>query len=95
VQKHINVLEAQAVFDFLRAFAKNMNNHKQKKLCLIDSQAALGVLTKGRSSSHQLNFVLRRLAAVSRASRISLMYGWVPSEGNPADGPSRWATKKQ
>jgi hypothetical protein len=95
VAKHINVLEAQAVFDFLRAFAKNMNNHRQKKLCLIDSQAALGVLTKGRSSSHQLNFVLRRLAAVSRASRISLMYGWVPSEGNPADGPSRWATKKQ
>jgi hypothetical protein len=90
-ESHINKLEAQALFDFLRSYIKNPTTHNSRMLFLLDSQAALGVLTKGRSSSKQLNSVMQRIAAVLRGCNIQPLFAWVPSDGNPADGPSRWA----
>ena len=88
---HINVLETQAVFDCLRHVAKHPRHHDSRRLVLVDSQVALGLLTKGRSSSRRINQILVRLAAVAKASNIMAFYGWVPSKANPADGPSRWS----
>ena len=90
-ENHINILEAQAVFDFMRSAIKSPSCHDVRKLFLVDSQAALGVLTKGRSGSRRLNAVLQRIAAVVRGCNVVPLYAWVPSAGNPADGPSRWA----
>ena len=92
---HINVLETQALFDAIRRLAKNPRTQSTRRLCLTDSQAALGVLTKGRSSSRRLNFVLLRLAGLLRATDMQLFYAWAPSKANPADGPSRWAIKRK
>ena len=55
----------------------------------IDSQVALAVRTKGRSSSQKLNRVLRRHAALPIASGNVPYYGRVRTETDPADFPSR------
>ena len=93
-QQHINVLEATAVLDFLRSHLKLPKHHGKRKLFLLDSQAAIGALTKGRSSSNNLNQVLLRIAAISGFANFRAFYGWVPSKGNPADGPSRWKRRR-
>ena len=54
-QQHINVLEATAVLDFLRSHLKLPKHHGKRKLFLLDSQAAIGALTRGRSFSNNLN----------------------------------------
>jgi hypothetical protein len=50
---------------------------------------ALAVVVKGRSSAKVLNRLLRRFAALQLAAGIYPVCGWVESEDNPADEPSR------
>jgi len=83
-------LEATAVLDFLRSHLKHSKNMKKRELLLLGSQAAIGALTKGRSPSTSLRQVLLRIAALGGFSNFRAFDGWVPSKGNPADGPSRW-----
>ena len=93
-QDHINVLEVAAAFDALRSMVKKASSHSCRRLFLLDSQVAIGVLTKGRSSSRRLNFILSRFAAVSVAANVFPVFGWVSSAKNPADGPSRWPAQR-
>ncbi len=55
----------------------------------MDSQVALGVVHKGRSSSAALNAVAQQLAVAGFLTDCLLMVAYVPTEANPADGPSR------
>eukprot|EP00973_Karenia_brevis_P059961 8344120-Karenia_brevis.AAC.1 len=55
----------------------------------MDSQVAVSVVAKGRSSSIQLNTVLRRLAALCVTGNLRIIAGWCKSDTNPADHPSR------
>lgn len=55
-----------------------------------DNTAALCAFRKGRSSSFRLNGVCRRVAALTFVHGIDVLWFWVPSKANPADGPSRW-----
>jgi hypothetical protein len=56
---------------------------------LVDSMVAFFTLWKGRSSSPKLLLVLRKISALLLASGVMLLPGWIPSEVNPADAPSR------
>lgn len=58
-------------------------------VCFWDSRAAAGAWAKGRSSSKQLNRLLRRSLGWQLAGRKSLHLVWVRSEANPSDHPSR------
>ena len=58
-------------------------------MILIDSQAALAVLTKGRSSSKAVNRLLRKVCALTLALNVYLLGGWVDTAENPADEASR------
>jgi hypothetical protein len=58
-------------------------------LLLGDSLVALGALCKGRSSSFYLRSALQPLTALLLAGNIVLKPAYIPSELNPADGPSR------
>jgi hypothetical protein len=89
------VLEVAAAFDAMRSMVKKPMFHSCRRLFLLDSQVAIGVLTKGRSSSRRLNFILSRFAAVTVAANVSPVFGWVSSAKNPADGPSRWPSSRQ
>ena len=91
--QHINVLEMVAVLDLLRKLSRNSKGHESRLVVLVDNQVSLSVLTKGRSSAKALQLPLRRVAAVTLASGLIVCYGWVKSKWNPADGPSRWASR--
>ena len=77
---HITQLEAIAVQDLLKKMARS-------------AAGLVSIPTKGWSSARQLQQPLRRRCALLIASNSRLLVGWVKSEWNPADGPSRWTVK--
>ena len=86
----INSYEARAVHSGLRwALRLPASIVNRQLLVLSDSSAAVGALSKGRSSSHTLLMRCRSSAALLLASGVRLLLRWVPTEWNPADGPSR------
>jgi hypothetical protein len=87
--EHINVLEVRAVSSAVRWVLSHPSSIRRRLLLLCDSQVTVCSLTKGRSSSRLLLPRLRQIAALVLASGIRLTLQWIPTELNPADGPSR------
>lgn len=92
--QHINVLEMVAVLDLLRKLVRNVKRHNSRMVILVDSQVALSVLTKGRTSAKALQSPIRRVSAVLLASEVLACYRWIKSSWNPADVPSRWVQRR-
>lgn len=91
--EHINALELRAALlavHWCLSFPSSLN---RRVFLLLDSSVALFSLWKGRSSSPSLLFILRKISALLLAGGVSLLCGWIPSEVNPADGPSRQVQK--
>lgn len=88
-EEHINILELRALIICLEWRLRNSKFNRCRALHLTDSQIALCVAVKGRSSSKALNRLLRRYAALQVAAGIYPILGWLESEANPADEPSR------
>ena len=86
---HINILELRSILHVLEWRSRVSSFHSRRFLHLSDSQVCLSVLTKGRSSSRQLNRLLRRIAALCLALDLLPLWAWVESRLNPADEPSR------
>ena len=86
---HIVSLEASALLLYVRWLLRTASNHGKRTPVLIDAQAVVGAVAKGRSSAPGLRRTLRRLAAHLLAGDMILKPIYVPSEMNPADGPSR------
>ncbi len=87
---HINVLEMEALYQSLRWRLRGGRLFNPRFLHLVDSQVVLGVVAKGRSSSKKLNRVVKRINLLLLGCHSYLLLGWVRSELNPADEPSRW-----
>ncbi len=89
--EHVNIQEMLAFMLVGRVVDRHGGRARERvPLMLVDSRAVIGAVSKGRSGSWQLNTLLRKWAA------FLLMRGWclpeiccIPSEWNPADGPSR------
>lgn len=92
-REHINALEFAEVLVGLRHALRSPANWGQRIACLVDSTVVTYSLAKGRSSSHRLNKLARRAAALLLPTRTRLWPLWVPTKSNPADAPSRWASK--
>ena len=86
---HINVLEAIAVLVEINRRARSTANFHTTYLHLVDSQVALGVFTKERSSSRMLQRFLRKANASCLAANLLPVFAHVRSKPNPADMPSR------
>lgn len=56
----------------------------------VDSTAVAGAVRKGRSSSRQLNRVLRKIFGLGLAGDLELFVAWLATSENPADAPSSW-----
>ena len=87
--EHINVLELRAALSMLRWRTRSARRVRTRFVHLVDSQVALAVLVKGRSSSWRLNRVLCQVNALTLASGLLPCYAYVRSTWNTADKPSR------
>jgi hypothetical protein len=87
--EHINVLEIRAVSTAIRWVLSHPHSICCRLHLLCDSSVTVGSISKGRSSSPILLRRLRTLSALLMASGLKLKLSWIPSELNPADGPSR------
>ena len=91
---HINALELKAVAAAIRWRLKGPGSVRSRAVHFTDSQVCQSVLVKGRSSSRRLRSILQRVNALILSSGLVLAYGYVTSELNPADRPSRWVRRR-
>lgn len=87
---HINVLELEAVYHAVKWRARSLRVVRKRFLHLVDSLVVLGVVSKGRTSSKRLFPCLHRLNILLLALHAFPVLGWVLTDLNPADEPSRW-----
>ena len=88
-RKHINLGEVSAALSAEREIG--ILQPDSYYVHLQDSQVALACLVKGRSSSFELNKLLRRSIPDHAGQNIKAFYGFVRSKLNPADDPTRGA----
>ena len=86
---HITLQEGRAHLLQVEWLARQAPRHRCRQPFLIDNQALVGALAKGRSSSRRLNRICRKTAALYIYSSIRPLVIWVPTHLQPADGPSR------
>ena len=86
--KHINLLEIESAFSLLRHLAAE-GRRTCRVLAMTDSRVALGALSRGRSSSRRVNYLLKKVAALCLCYGFQFDVVWVPTWGNPADATSR------
>ena len=92
-RSHINVLELQAVVHSMQWRLRKLDGFRNRVLHLVDNQVVASVITKGRSSSFRLKRSLQKLSALVLAGELRLAIGYVATDDNPSDIPSRWASK--
>ena len=86
---HINLEEAKALIHLVRWVLRCKRRFCHRLVVLIDSKVVIGGVTKGRSSSVQLNALIRKLGALCFAGNLILHCVFIPTSHNPADWPSR------
>eukprot|EP00971_Amphidinium_carterae_P166730 3304158-Amphidinium_carterae.1 len=88
-QSHINVQELLAYRTALRAAARREECWRCKIPFFIDSQVVVSVVSRGRSSSHQLNYILQTSLALCLFCSLAPLAMWIGTEQNPSDDPTR------
>ena len=92
--QHINELELLSLLLSLRWVLSHPDSFNRQLHVLVDSTSVYFGVNKGRSSSPAMLALLRRFTALTLASGISVLTGWVPSAINPADHASRKYVKR-
>ena len=87
---HINCLELRAILTTLKWRLEHAGHFKTRLIHLTDSLVCLHALSRGRSSSRKLRRTMSRINSLILASGIHPMWGYVHTDQNPADKPSRW-----
>ena len=85
----IPVLEARASLFAVRHALRSGRTFGKRVLILSGSISAVCALDRGRGQSFKMRRVSQQVAALSLGGNVQLAFRWVPSEWNPADGPSR------
>ena len=95
-KEHITLLEVRAAHTALKWRTRSAKRIFSRFFHLMDSQAGLAVLIKGRSSSLRLNTALRKVNALTVGAWLFPSYGFIMSDWNPSDKTSRkWERGKQ
>ena len=87
---HINVSELRGMLKVEREVAKGF--FPSRYFSLADSQVCLGAMLKGRSASVALNQELQQSLPTYLGCGLNNDHGYVPSELNSADDPTRHLT---
>ena len=86
---HSGSLEATAAALGLRRLTREARHHRSRGSSLVDAQAVMGALNKGRSSSGILGHPVSQAAALLLAADLKMRFAYLPSELNPAGALSR------
>jgi hypothetical protein len=86
-------LEMRALEATIRWRIEKLVDLQCKVLHLTDSLVCLHTVSRGRSSSKKLRRCVCRLNALLLASGVAPVWGYVHTDQNPADKPSRWAVR--
>ena len=89
------MLEARAALTTLRWRAEQLKQQDTRFVHLVDSLVVLHCLARGRSSSKKLRRTVMRIGSLILVTGLQPLWGYVATHQNPADKPSRWATKKR
>ena len=92
-QEHINALELRAILTTMKWRLEHQRHFRVRLLHLTDSLVCLHALSRGRSSSRKLRRTLVRINALTLAAGVHPLWGYVHTDQNPADRPSRWACR--
>ena len=88
---HVNLQELRAVKGELKArAARPLSGKGIRGVNLSDSRVVIGAWAKGRSSSRQVNRILKSCLGYSLAGRVRISNVWVGAKANPADDPTRF-----
>lgn len=90
---HINCLELRAILTSLRWRIEHAGHYNLRFVHLTDSLVCLHALSRGRSSSRKMRRTMSRINALVLASGCHPVWGYVHTEQNPADKPSRWGSR--
>ena len=88
-RNHINSLEMRMVVQAAKWRSRNPDNFSKRWLHLADSMVCNYILSKGRTSSHMLQPLVRQHAAILLALNSVEIHGHVDSSENPTDKASR------
>ena len=84
--EHINSLELRAVLTAVK-WRIQRQGHLACRL------VALHSLSRGRSSSRKLRRAISKVNALLLASSSQVLWGYIHTDQNPADKPSRWGRR--
>ncbi|CAE7252533.1 AMY1.1 [Symbiodinium necroappetens] len=87
--EHISLKEGRCLVLALRRLSRDSKQRGRKLLIFVDNLALGMAVSKGRAHDFHMLRVCQQVAAISLASDLFIRPRWVPSEVNPADGPSR------
>jgi hypothetical protein len=87
---HINLLEQMAYLATIKGRSRRVDSIRSKFAHLLDSQVTLAINVKCRTSSLLLQRPLRRGNALFLAAHMYPCLGYVLSQDNPSDTPTRW-----
>ena len=90
---HINISELRAMLRVEKEASKDF--FPQRFFSLADSQVSVGVWVKGRSSSYGLNQELQQSLAIHVGCGMFGNTGYIPSEVNTSDDPTRGCHVRQ
>ena len=86
---HITLGEGRGAVHMLEVIACHPALRRHIVVSLQDNFAFAGAVAKGRSTAIALNFILRRISALSLASNLRCVFPWTQTSLMPADELSR------
>eukprot|EP00435_Cladocopium_sp_Y103_P007924 s2848_g2.t1 len=87
--EHITVKEGRALVLCLKRLCRSLGNRNKRHLIFVDNLALALCIPKGRAKNFAMLRISQQVSALSLVGSFSIRLRWVPSEFNPADGPSR------
>ena len=87
--EHITLKEGRAFVLSLRWLSRDKNQRGRRCCVLVDNLALAMCISKGRAHNYHMLRVCQQYSAIAWATDMHVRVRWVPSEVNPADGPSR------
>ena len=88
--EHINALEMRALLTCMRWRVEHCGFVRCRFIHLTDSLVCLHSLSRGRTSSRKLRRTVSRVNALMLLSNSQPVWGYIHTDQNPADKPSRW-----